>query len=301
MLARWLRWWLVVQVVLVAVGALLLTRAGWAGPAGAVPMAAAALMAGYGTAIGIAYAVARWHASPAPLELRGGPLAPWLGGVAEWLAFMWLYTVVQPFPRFWLNERQLGRGPAGGRRPVLLVHGYLCNRGIWWWMARQLRRRGLACTTVDLEPPLGSITPLADLIHARISELTAATGAERVDVVAHSMGGLAVRAYLRRFGTGRVAKVITLGTPYQGTWLARLGPGRNAREMRPRSSWLKELQASAIDVPLVSVWSVHDEIIAPQDSSRLGGAREEVVFALGHFALVFSRRVLAVIVQELCS
>ena len=67
-------------------------------------------------------------------------------------------------------------------------------------------------------------------------------------IVAHSMGGLVARAYLRRHGGAQVARVITLGTPHHGTALANLAPGSNARQMsRPGgqpNAWLAQLAAS---------------------------------------------------------
>ncbi len=42
------------------------------------------------------------------------------------------------------------------------------------------------------------------------------TGRKKVVLVAHSMGGLVARAYLRRYGTGQVDKLITMGTPHRG-------------------------------------------------------------------------------------
>ncbi len=56
-----------------------------------------------------------------------------------------------------------------------------------------------------------------------IDHVKAVTGAHRVTLVGHSMGGLASRAAIQLFGhTSDVDKLITLGTPHQGSWLAAL-------------------------------------------------------------------------------
>ena len=44
-------------------------------------------------------------------------------------------------------------GPGGA---VVLVHGFVCNRGFWLPWLRALRDRGLAYATVNLEPVFGS-------------------------------------------------------------------------------------------------------------------------------------------------
>lgn len=299
MLARWLRWCLLAEVAMVAAGVTWAVRAGSTGGGQAMVVAPVVLPALYAIAVAAAYGIARLHASPPPPGVPAGRLVAWAGGVGEWLVAFLLFAAVQPFAGAWMGGDGVGRLPPG-RRPVLLVHGYMCNRGLWWWLRRRLRVQGIAVATVDLEPPLAGIDQFAEALHGRIEQLVAETGADRVDIVAHSMGGLAARAYLRRYGTGRVARLVTLGTPHRGTRLAYLGPGRNAREMQPDSPWLRLLDAAGPSpVRTACIWSTHDEIVAPQDSGRLAGAREFVVHGRGHLALAFSPAVAAIVVGEL--
>ena len=213
----------------------------------------------------------------------------------EWLAHLLLFGVIQPFDRAWMGHDAAARGGV----PVLLAHGYMCNRGIWWWIARKLKRVGLAVATVNLEPPGGDIENLAEQLHARIEALCAQTQAAQIALVGHSMGGLVARAYLRRYGPARIAQLVTLGTPHHGTWTAYYGLGANARQMRPDNAWLRELGKNEPGVPTLSVWSAVDNFIAPQDSSRLAGARESIVPALGHLAMLLSPLVLDILLKEL--
>ena len=68
---------------------------------------------------------------------------------------------------------------------------------------------------------------------------------------------------------------MTLAAPHHGTRVARLGLGRNAREMEPGSEWLQSLNAEPPPpIPIASLWSVDDEIVDPPDTSRLANARE---------------------------
>jgi len=93
-----------------------------------------------------------------------------------------------------------GPAPASaraGRLPVLLVHGYVCNRAAGWALARALRRRGETVWAPTLEPVYGAIDTWVEPLAAAVDRLRTATGAERVVLVTHSMGGLAARAYLR--------------------------------------------------------------------------------------------------------
>jgi triacylglycerol lipase len=218
--------------------------------------------------------------------------------VIETLALFAAFTVIQPFERWWMGAEAVGP-LVPGRFPILLVHGYLCNRGLWWWLRRRLRARQHLVATINLEPPLAGIERLGAQLGERIETLLAETGAERVVLVTHSMGALASRAYLRRHGAARVAGLVTLAAPHHGTRIARLGLGRNAREMEPNSEWLQSLNAEPPPIPIANLWSVDDEIIDPPDASRLGDAREIALKRLGHMAMVFSPTVLACVDAEL--
>ena len=96
---------------------------------------------------------------------------------------------------------------------------------------------------VNLEPVFGSIDHYADIIEAAVQRLESAGGLPPV-MVAHSMGGLAVRAWMAAHaGDERVHRVITIGTPHRGTFLGRFGHTHNARQMRIGSDWQRELAA----------------------------------------------------------
>src|SRR6185369_6546009 len=113
--------------------------------------------------------------------------------------------------------------PAPATLPLLLVHGIGCNAGVWTGFRRYLESRKLGPVyALSYDPPLASIEHFANQMAARIDEVRAATGAEQVLIVGHSMGGLVARAYLRKFGGKHVRELITLGTPHSGSihaWL----------------------------------------------------------------------------------
>ncbi|MRX08912.1 alpha/beta fold hydrolase [Pseudoduganella sp. FT25W] len=172
--------------------------------------------------------------------------------------------------------------------PVLLIHGYACNSGYWLPMSKLLKQARISHYGIDLEPPGASIDDFVPQVHAAVARLRQATGSAQVIILAHSMGGLVARAYLRRHADAPIARVITLGTPHHGTALASFGPGSNAAQMRRDSPWLDALSASEANTQRMlfsSIYSVHDNIIAPQDSSDLPGARNLVFGAIGHVAL----------------
>ncbi len=192
--------------------------------------------------------------------------------------------------------------------PVLMLHGFGANSGFWRPLSQRLRRAGISHATVDLEPVLGSIDDYADLIEAQAVMLCAASGATQLIVVGHSMGGLAARAWMRRYGSARVARLVTLGTPHFGSWLASYGSGRNAKQMVPPgadpNAWLNRLAASEdaqLRTRVISIRSRHDNIVSPQDAAVLPGADNVALDLIGHVALGFDSAVLDRVIAEITS
>jgi triacylglycerol esterase/lipase EstA (alpha/beta hydrolase family) len=186
--------------------------------------------------------------------------------------------------------------------PVLLLHGVMCNAGVWHPLKRHLAARGIGPVyALSYGPPFASIESFAEQVAARIDAIIAATGARRVVIVAHSMGGLVARAYLRQWGGAKVSRVVTIGTPHRGSMLARFFPGRSIAEMRPGSAWLAGL--GAVDAragpPVVSVWSWHDSMVAPQTSSALEDAENVALVGIGHNALLGDPEVFRRVVAEI--
>jgi pimeloyl-ACP methyl ester carboxylesterase len=191
--------------------------------------------------------------------------------------------------------------PAPAQLPVLLVHGVLCNAGVWARTVRYLRAAGVGPVYgLSYGPPLASIEVFAEQLDARIGDIRAATGAPQVFIVAHSMGGLVTLAYLRRYGRARVRRVVTIGSPFHGSVHAFLMFGTSLGQLRPGNAWLHDLDAMAPKdgPPFVSVWSWHDSMVAPQTSAELHGARNVALPGIGHNALLRDPAVMKRIVDE---
>lgn len=183
-----------------------------------------------------------------------------------------------------------------GTRGVVLVHGFVCNRGFWNPWMHVLRRQGTPFVAVNLEPLFASIDAYADTIDAAVRRMEAATGLPVV-LVGHSMGGLAIRAWLRRFeADARVHRVVTIGTPHRGTWLARTGRTVNGRQMRIGSDWLREL---AVAEPphraerFSCCYSDCDNIVFPAQTASLPGASNLLIPGAAHVQLAFLPAVFA--------
>ncbi len=273
------------------------------GFAGLIAGAAGAILAFTALIVVVTYGVSRSHASAVPSERRAAGSTILASALREFLAHVALFVLLIPFPRLWIRDGA-PNGPSDADAPVLLVHGYLLNGAAWWRFVRFLERAGFRAHVVTLEPPLGPIEAMAEALGRRVEAVCAATDAPRVQLVAHSMGGLVCRAYLRAHGTARVARLVTIASPHRGTALARLGIGRAAREMAPGSAWLTALAESeqgSAHPPTLALFSYYDNYIAPQESGTLPWARNEPLPTLGHAEMHFSPRLAARVCEALRS
>lgn len=278
MLARWLR---TIVVFLLAAGA----AGAWAGglhsPVAIALVSIAVPIGIVAVLVGLSHAIAG--------------INPMRGGAREIVDSALQFLVVQAFPAQCVDAavaRAVGT-------PVLMVHGYCCNRGAHWLLARRLAGSGFRPILVDLEPVHASIDDYVDALAVRIDAILAHEGVARVPAVAHSMGGLALRAYAARHGGGKLGPVVTIGTPHRGTRLARLGMGANAGQMRPGSDWLRELPAPAAADRWLALWSTHDNIVAPQEGGRLDGSKDLRFEGIGHMSLLADRAVADAVASHL--
>ena len=222
----------------------------------------------------------------APRASAADLLRAWAGEVAAaWRVFS------RDQPLFADAEPDVPAAP--GRIGVLLVHGYFCNRGVWRpWLPR-LRALGVPCTALTLEPAFGRIDDWVPVIERAVADLQQRTGRPPL-VVAHSMGGLATRAWLAAqpdaaTADRRVQHVITIATPHHGTWMARFGHTPNARQMRIGGHWLAALgagEAAQRRSRFTCFYGHADNIVFPATTATLAGADNHHLAAVAHVAMV---------------
>lgn len=227
----------------------------------------------------------RWRS---PRErLPAGATLRLLGG--EYFALLRFNMVDVPW-----EGRLMRPDPApqrGARLPIVLAHGFYANRGCFRRLAQRLEDAGLGAVHAPNLRSFGGadIEAYEEGLHAVVERIAEGSG-QRVILVGHSMGGLGARAYLARRGSARVARLVTIASPHQGTVLARLGEGANARQMQRGSTFLRELAkreaASPPPIPALSIYTPHDNLVMPQDSSRLPWARALAIPGVGHLGIL---------------
>ncbi|HEX7888587.1 MAG TPA: alpha/beta fold hydrolase [Ramlibacter sp.] len=227
------------------------------------------------------------HATPIPAAAQ--LLRAWLSESAYWYrTFCWR----QPFRWNTLADQP---SSASQRTGVVLVHGFMCNRGFWTPWMRMLRQRGHPYVAVNLEPVFTGIEDYARTIDDAVCQLTEATRSPPV-LVCHSMGGLAARAWWRSTrGNRSVARIVTIGTPHRGTWLARFSRRPNGRQMQLQSAWLEQLSAheAGQPLPVTTCWySNCDNVVFPASTATLPLADNRFVPGRAHVDLAFDETVM---------
>lgn len=224
--------------------------------------------------------------------------------LAAWWAEAWVALLVFGWRQPFRHRSQPDWLPAQptGRRGVVLVHGFMCNRGLWLpWLAR-LKGAGHAHLAVNLEPVMGSIDGYAGIIEGAVQRVAAATGMAPV-LLCHSMGGLAARAWLRAYAADdRVHRVLTLGTPHGGTWLGRFSQAVNGRQMRLEGDWVVALRRAepAGRAALFTCWYSHcDNIVFPASTAALPGADNRCVEGLAHVQMALHPQVMQACLEEI--
>jgi triacylglycerol lipase len=154
------------------------------------------------------------------------------------------------------------------RVPIVLVHGFACNRAVFTLLRRGLRRRGFThLVALNYSPLTTEVRDAAEALAARVEQVCAETGAPRVHVVGHSLGGLIGRYYVQRLGGDqRVDTLFTLGTPHRGTFVAQLLTCHPlVRQLRPGSELISELAepAPGCRTRFVAFYSDVDQLVVP--------------------------------------
>jgi triacylglycerol esterase/lipase EstA (alpha/beta hydrolase family) len=185
------------------------------------------------------------------------------------------------------------------RPPVLLLHGYLGTRGSMYILERRLNDDGICVFSFNLGSlNVRDIRTSATLIHRKIESILAQTPVKKIDIIGHSMGGLIGLYYVKKLGGHeKVRKLLMMGTPQKGTWVALLGVAAmglfssSAYQLLPGSRFLKELSVGALP-PTVEYYTIAAERdwVCPVASTPLDGAHALTV-PLGHSSLVMSEEV----------
>jgi predicted alpha/beta hydrolase family esterase len=145
-------------------------------------------------------------------------------------------------------------------------------------------------------PWFSTITNNAARLERFVERVCKETGSTTVDLVCHSMGGLVAIEMMRdevRRESLKVRRCVTIASPHAGVmWQGPL-LGFGAGSLRRGSKLLEAHAEHKLTVPCLSVYSTHDNIVHPKESSSLAlrGGRDVEVDGPAHLAILFSPKV----------
>jgi len=194
----------------------------------------------------------------------------------------------------------------GSHSPILFVHGWGCGSHAFLIIYLFLKHHGFKnLYFLSYRPIFSDAAILAKQVAEKVDDVLQKTGAEKVTVISHSMGGVLTRYAIKSLGVGEaIGKLITLGSPHMGSRVSAFVPiGKNTLQMSYKSEFLVELADNTMtpgETEYVSIYSDFDNFIIPQDSSDLGSDAKNIKIPYhGHAHLLYSYRVIRLIIKEL--
>jgi triacylglycerol lipase len=175
--------------------------------------------------------------------------------------------------------------------PILFVHGYVESASLWNTMIGRFEKDGYSKSSLSAYTYNTSQSNKIDAeeVKSKVEALLKSTGATKVDIIAHSMGSLNSRWYIKFLGgEAKVDDWVSLGGPNHGTETANFCFSTSCVEMRVGSKFLGELNAGDETPGTVNYgtwWSPCDEIINPDSSVSLTGASNNKTACISHTAL----------------
>lgn len=201
-----------------------------------------------------------------------------------------------------------GTAPAAaepaGREPIVFVHGLFGSTGNFDTMSLRLRLNGYPRNELVAfgYESTGSLVTAANQLAAQIDRVRAATGADKVDLVTHSLGGLPSRWYVKFLGgTETVDDWVSLGGPNQGGDPGTCpAPGTIACDQATKgSAFVTDLNAGDPTPGPVSytTYSSRCDTVVDNEWTVLDGANNVDVGCVSHFDLVSDRSVFDRVLQ----
>ena len=188
--------------------------------------------------------------------------------------------------------------------PIILVHGFIGGYGLTPWFSLKNRLVSYGCPRSKIfemrfkDAIFASNVDNAYELRDYVNYVLSVTGASKVDLIGHSMGGLSTRYYIKFLGgASKVDDYVSLGSPHHGTYLAIIPLAYlsiGALEMRSGSSFLNSLNSgdeTPGSVHYVCVYAYMDELVQPYWSAKLSGASNKGKWWVGHIGLLFSSTV----------
>ena len=182
----------------------------------------------------------------------------------------------------------------------MLLPGFATHPVRMGYMARQLERAGHTVKRWGMGYNWGATRERLEVLERRLDEIELRYE-QPVVLVGWSLGGLFARE-LAKLHPDKVAKVITMGSPFSGpprannAWRAYQFVTGHRVDRPPINAVLHEKPP----VETVALWSPRDGVIAPRCAAGQAGERDRAVaLRCTHMGFAFSAESIEAVVREL--
>lgn len=200
------------------------------------------------------------------------------------------------------RREEIDPGKRDGHSPLIFVHGLGGNRGNFLLMSWYLRFSGRK-RSYKIHFDHGQSLEQMSLALARfVRDVKKTTGEKKVEIVAHSLGGIVALMAVRDHRLASSVKtLITLGSPHGGTYAARYANTDAIRELRPDSELIKRLNKKRWpkEVRGVTFWSRNDVFILPPESAAVDGTEKVEATPFTHYSYLIDPKCWAAVGKAL--
>jgi pimeloyl-ACP methyl ester carboxylesterase len=233
----------------------------------------------------------RWAlaAEPRPEDARGPRKALFLR------EFLWPFDIL-----YRMAQRPLEISPARAPQLVMLLPGFGASPFRMRWLARQLEQAGHRTKRWGMGANLGATADRFAQVEQRLLDLHAREG-RPITLVGWSLGGVIARE-LAKAHPDKVAKVLTLGSPFSGS--PRANNGWRAYQAiaghRVDEPQIDTVLAEKPPVETVAIWSPRDGVVHPRSACGRPGERDRAVAVrCTHMGMVLSQTAARAVLTEL--
>ena len=201
-----------------------------------------------------------------------------------------LFMALEPIGRRDQPPKQITWNTEGNPAPVLLLPSVGWSRSTLFFLRAFLQRRGWSVVWGVIHDRAElTLADRAELLEDQVKELRRFTGAEKIDLVCHGVGGLVGAWFIRhRDGAQHIRRLVTLGTPWQGTKMAVFLRGDHTSELLHGAHQLDSLAPPG--APTIAIWSPDDNFVVPSNSAIAEDMPNVSIEGAGHMDLLVSAR-----------
>ncbi len=177
------------------------------------------------------------------------------------------------------------------RECVALVHGFLANNSVMWLLARRLRQRGYRTRVWGYWNHRCSLLVHADRFAKELESLDADPLLERIHLVGHSMGGIIGQAALDRYRPEKLGRLVMLGSPSRGSFVATRMAGVFGRFLKPVAELTTESDSLVNRLPVptgveIGAIAAKYDALVSEESTHPEAPHEHIVLPTWHTGLV---------------